>query len=70
MQTSSQGWFTPEWGCVMVISIGSVGYFDYQGHNSLNVGPIFSKFLCINILKGQIQNTKSISVNSIQTVSW
>ena len=33
MQTSSQGWFTPEWGCVMVISIGSSGYFVCQGKN-------------------------------------
>ena len=40
MQTSSQVLWTPEWRCVMVTLKGSSGYFECQGHNSLNSGPI------------------------------
>ena len=40
MQTSSQVLWTPEWRCVMVTLKGSSGYFECQGHNSLNSGLI------------------------------
>ena len=47
-QTTSQVWLTREWGSVMMILIGSSGYFDCLNvYNSLNVSfPKPFIFIC------------------------